>query len=182
MTDRRDRLRENLKRAASALKEHGPDFALGGSYALWAHGAPEPMHDVDLVVTEKDADAAAATLDEAGFGIERAPEDWLFKAHGDGVFVDVLHRLNGTPVTGDTLSAVDEVEVLGIRIPVLRPTDVVTRKLLSLSEHYCDFSALLPPVRAVREQLDWERIRRHTAEHDFAAAFLFLTDRLRISS
>ena len=92
------------------------------------------------------------------------------------MFVDVLHRLNGTPVDAETLAAVDELEVLGIRIPVLAPTDVVTTKLQSLSEHYCDFATLLPPIRAVREQLDWERIRRDTAEHDFAAAFLFLTD------
>jgi putative nucleotidyltransferase-like protein len=181
VTDRHDELRDSLKRAASALKERGPRFALGGGYALWAHGAPEPVHDVDLVVADADADPAAATLSAAGFKIERTPEDWLFKAHSDGVFVDVLHRLNGRPVTGEDLSAVDELEVLGIRIPVLRATDVVITKLRSLSEHYCDFAALLPPIRAVREQLDWDRIRRDTAEHDFAAAFLFLTDRLGIS-
>jgi Uncharacterised nucleotidyltransferase len=181
VTDRHEHLRTTLKVAASALKQHGPGFALGGSYALWAHGAPEPVHDVDLVVAEENVDEAAATLHEAGFEVERTPEDWLFKAHSDGAFVDVLHRLNGTPVDAETLSAVDELEVLGIRIPVLRPTDVVTTKLRSLSEHYCDFGALLPTVRAVREQLDWDRIRRDTAEHDFAAAFLFLTDRLGIS-
>jgi hypothetical protein len=58
---------------------------------------------------------------------------------------------------------------------------MVTVKLRSLSEHYCDFATLLPVVRAVREQLDWPRIRRDTADNDFAAAFLFLTDRLGIS-
>ena len=31
-------LREWLRTAASALKEHGPRFALAGSYALWAYG------------------------------------------------------------------------------------------------------------------------------------------------
>ncbi|MDT4914902.1 MAG: hypothetical protein QOC66_4030 [Pseudonocardiales bacterium] len=182
MTEQQDRLRNTLKVAASALKQQGPQFALGGSYALWAHGAPEPVHDVDLVVTEDEADQAAATLREAGFEIERTPEDWLFKAHADGAFVDVLHRLNGAPVGAETLSAADELEVLGIRIPVLRPTDVITTKLRSLSEHYCDFGALLPTIRAVREQLDWNRIRRDTADHDFAAAFLFLSDRLGIST
>jgi putative nucleotidyltransferase-like protein len=181
VTERHDHLRDALKRAASALKQHGPQFALGGGYALWARGAPEPVHDVDLVVAEADADPAAATLQEAGFRIERTPEDWLFKAHSDGVFVDVLHRLNGTPVRSETLQAVDDLEVLGIRIPVLRATDVMTTKLQSLTEHYCDFGSLLPTVRAVREQLDWDRIRRDTADQDFAAAFLFLTDRLGIS-
>ena len=73
-------LRDALKRAASALKAHGPEFALAGSYALWAYGGPEPVHDVDFVVAEEDTEAAALTLEKAGFRIERTPEDWLFKA------------------------------------------------------------------------------------------------------
>jgi hypothetical protein len=66
----RARLREALRGAASALKENGPRFALAGSYALWAYGAPEPSHDVDLVVTEAEAATAVATLTDAGFAIE----------------------------------------------------------------------------------------------------------------
>lgn len=181
MADRHDVLRDALKRAASALKQDGPAFALGGSYALWVHGAPEPSHDVDIVVTEDDADAAAETLGRAGFEIERTTEDWLLKAHAEGAIVDVLHRLNGEPVTPDLLARAEEFEVLAIRMPVLPPTEMVTVKLRSLSEHHCDFADLLPAVRAVREQLDWARIRRATADHDFASAFLFLSDRLGIS-
>jgi Uncharacterised nucleotidyltransferase len=180
--DRHERLRDALKRASSALKEHGPPFALGGSYALWAFGAPEPIHDVDLVVAEKDADEAARVLGEAGFDIERTPEDWLFKAHLGEAMVDVLHRLGGDPVDADLLDRADEHEVLGLRIPVLPPTELIVVKLRSLSEHHCDFSSLLPPVRAVREQLDWARLRADTAGNDFAVAFLVLTDRLGISS
>lgn len=181
MTDRQDLLREALKRAASALKADGPRFALAGSYAMWVHGSPEPVHDVDIAVAEEDADTAAATLQQSGFEIERTPEDWLFKAHANGVVVDVLHRLNGRPISPDLLDHSDEHEVLAIRMPVLRPTELVTVKLRSLSEHYCDFAMLLPVVRAVREKLDWPRIRRDTADNDYAAAFLFLTDRLGIS-
>jgi hypothetical protein len=176
-----DRLRDALKRAASALKASGPAFALAGSYALWVHGAPEPIHDVDLAVAEPEAEAAATTLADAGFDIERTPEDWLFKAHVDGVVVDVLHRLNGRPITADLLSRSDEHEVLAIRMPVLRATELVIVKLRSLSEHYCDFTTVLPTVRAVREKLDWSRVRRETADNPFAAAFLYLTDRLEIS-
>jgi Uncharacterised nucleotidyltransferase len=182
VADRQERLREALKRAASALKQHGPPFALAGSYALWVHGSPEPVHDVDLAVAESDVEQAAVTLAKAGFEIDRPAEDWLFKAHLDGVFVDVLHRLNGRPVDAELLSRTDEHEVMAIRMPVLRPTDMVIVKLLSLNEHYCDFSQLLPVVRAVREQLDWPRIQRETADNAFAAAFLFLTDRVGITS
>ncbi|AJR29999.1 hypothetical protein MFTT_14120 [Mycolicibacterium fortuitum subsp. fortuitum] len=67
MLDRNDELRDALKRAASAFKAHGPQFALAGSYALWVYGAPEPVHDVDFVVAETDAEAAEAALRKAGF-------------------------------------------------------------------------------------------------------------------
>jgi hypothetical protein len=180
---RNDDLRDALKRAASALKADGPEFALAGSYALWVYGAPEPVHDVDFVVAEADVEKAVAVVAEAGFRIERTPEDWLFKACvGNEFVIDVLHRLNGVPVDADTIAAAEVRDVLAISMRVLLPTQVVTEKLSSLNEHHCDFAALLPGVRAVREQVDWERVRADTAENDFAAAFLFLTDRLGITS
>jgi hypothetical protein len=178
---RNDELRDALKRAASAFKAHGPEFALAGSYALWVHGGPEPVHDVDFVVAEEDAEIAAKTLGEAGFRVDRPPEDWLFKACTGDVVVDVLHRLNGVPVDPTTIRGADVLEVLAIAMAVLAPTLVVTEKLSSLNEHHCDFAALLPAVRAVREQVNWDQVRRDTADHDFATAFLFLTDRLGIT-
>jgi hypothetical protein len=175
-------LRDALKRAASALKEHGPEFALAGSYALWAYGGPEPVHDVDFVVAEEDTEAAALTLEKAGFQLDRTPEDWLFKACVDEQFViDVLHQLNGNPVNADDIAAAEVLDVLAIRMRVLSPTRVITEKLNALNEHHCDFGALLPVVRAVREQVDWDRLRADTSQNDFAVAFLVLTDRLGIT-
>lgn len=174
-------LREALRGAASALKANGPRFALAGSYALWAYGAPEPTHDVDLVVAESDVDDAVAALRAAGFAIERPPEDWLFKARTDDTVVDVLHRVNGVPVESAILDCAEQLDVLAIRMPVLPPTMVLIQQLRSLAEHYCDFGKLLPAVRAVREQLDWDRIRARTADNDYAVAFLVLADRLGLT-
>jgi hypothetical protein len=175
-------LRDALKRAASALKEHGPEFALAGTYALWAYGGPEPVHDVDFVVAEEDTEAAALTLEKAGFQLDRTPEDWLFKACVEEQFViDVLHQLNGNPVNADDIAAAEVLDVLAIRMRVLSPTRVITEKLNALNEHHCDFGALLPVVRAVREQVDWDRLRADTSQNDFAVAFLVLTDRLGIT-
>lgn len=182
MSARNDALRDALRRSASALRAHGPEFALAGSYALWAYGGPEPVHDVDFVVAEEDTEAAALTLEKAGFRIERTPEDWLFKACvGDDFVIDVLHALNGKPVTAPDIAAAEELDVLAIRMRVLPPTHVVTEKLNSLNEHHCDFSALLPAVRAVRERVDWEQVRADTSANPFAEAFLVLTDRLGIT-
>ncbi|MGV0769510.1 hypothetical protein [Mycobacterium syngnathidarum] len=182
MFDRNDDLRDALKRAASAFKAHGPQFALAGSYALWVYGAPEPVHDVDFVVAETDAEAAEAALRKAGFQIVHVPEDWLFKAYpDDDVLVDVLYQLNGESVDAAVLGSAEVHDVLAIRMPVLLPTLVVSEKLRSLNEHHCDFAALLPAARAVREQVDWDAVRVATADNDFAAAFLMLVDRLGIT-
>ena len=171
-------LREALRCAASALLENGPRFALAGSYALWAYGAPEPTHDVDLVVAESDADDAVATLTNAGFSVERPPEGWLFKARTGNTVVDVLHRINGVRVQHATLDHAEQQDVLAIRMPVLPPTMVLIQQLRSLNEHHCDYAKLLPAVRAVREQLDWDQITSATADNDYAVAFLVLVERL----
>lgn len=174
-------LREALRGAASALKAHGPPFALAGSYGLWAYGAPEPVHDVDFVVAEPDTEAAAKTLDEAGFVVERPPEDWLFKAHppeAPEVTVDILHRVNGSPIGPAELAEAQLRDVLAIRMPVLPPSAILVQKLRALGEHDCDLAALLPATRAIREHLDWERIETDTDENPYAAAFLLLAQRL----
>src|SRR5215203_2189684 len=109
-------LRTALKRSTSALKADGVAFALGGGYALWVAGGPEPSHNVDLVVAETDVEMAANTLAAAGLRVERPPEDWLFKAYCDPngsepaeepALVDVLHRLGGAPVAHSLLDTAD---------------------------------------------------------------------------
>jgi hypothetical protein len=95
--------------------------------------------------------------------------------------VDVLHRLNGVPVEAATLDCAEPRDVLAITMPVLPPTMVLIQKLRSLGEHHCDFAKLLPPVRAVREQLDWHRIKTQTDDNDYAVAFLVLVERLGLT-
>jgi Nucleotidyl transferase of unknown function (DUF2204) len=176
-----DSLREALKRVATTLKAGGQPFALAGSYAMWAHGAPESEHDVDFVVSEEDADRVAHTLQHAGLEVVRPPEDWLLKVRVGGVVVDLLHQLGGVPVSSELLERATTFEVLSVAMPVLDTTDVLIGKLRALDEHYCDFGALLPSMRAVREQIDWPRLREEVADNDFAVAFLVLTDRLAIT-
>jgi len=172
---------EALKRVAVSLKQSGLRFALAGGYAAWAHGAPEPVHDVDFVVARDDAEQAYAVLEGAGLQVVQPPEDWLFKVFTDGTMVDVTYRINSSPVDTAVLDRAEEQEVLSIVMPVLSATDVLTAKLNALDEHYCDYSKLLPVARALREQVDWDRVRADTAENDFGVTGLFLLDRLGIT-
>src|SRR3954454_2989087 len=172
---------EALKRVAVALKQSGVRFALAGGYAAWARGAPEPENDVLCVFAGDDAERAYAALEKAGLRVEQPPEDWLFKVFTDGTMVDIAHRLNTSPVDGAVLDRAGDLEVLSTLMPVLSATDVITSKLNALDEHYCDYAKLLPVARAMREQVDWDRVREDTGGNDFAVTGLFLLDRLRIT-
>jgi hypothetical protein len=174
-------LRDALRRAASALKAHDLPFALGGSYALWVHGAPEPVHDVDFVIAQNDADVAAEVLAASGFDVERPPEDWIVKARHRGATVDLLHQQNGVPVDVTQLNEAVVMEVLGLNVPVLPAHHVVRVKLLALTERYCDFAAVLPFVRAVREQIDWTALKIETGQNPYAAAFVYLAELLGLT-
>jgi hypothetical protein len=180
VTDEQERLREALKLVAVALKEGGVPFALAGGYALWARGAPEPHHDVDFVVAEADREAAATLLRERGLEVVDPPEDWLFKVFVEGAMVDLLFRMQGDPVGSSDLADVDELEVESVVMPVLGATTLMAAKLAALDERACDLSRVLPAARAVREQVDWERVSADVAGNDFAEVALILLDRLGV--
>jgi hypothetical protein len=72
------------------------------------------------------------------------------------------------------------VAVLSVQMPVLSGTELLVQKMKAMDEHSCDFGRMLPVARALREQVDWPRVQKETEESDFAAAFLFLLERLSI--
>jgi hypothetical protein len=178
--DEQSAMREALKKTAVTLKQSGIAFALGGGYASWARGGPEPEHDVDFLVPEADAERAAKALSEGGLRVEHPPEDWLFKVFDDRAMVDVIFRMNGVPVDAAVLERADEYEVLSVQMPVLGATDLMASKINALDEHYCDYSRLLPVALSLREQVDWNEVRAAVAGNDFGLAFLFLLERMEI--
>ena len=51
-------LATTLKRVASTLKTADIPFALGGSFAVYAHGGHSSDHDVDFLIREQDKERA----------------------------------------------------------------------------------------------------------------------------
>jgi hypothetical protein len=176
----RDEIRELLKRTAVALKQEGVPFALCGGYAAWVRGAPEPDHDADFLVLEAEGERAVKALTDAGLDVVDPAEDWLVKVVGERSFVDVIWRTCGHPVERDLIDRAEPMAVLSVEMPVLQGTDIVVTKLMALDEHYCDFGRLIPVARGIREQVDWDRVRREVVGNDFAVVFLDLLGRLGI--
>jgi hypothetical protein len=173
-------LREALKTVAVALKETGLPFALIGGYGVWARGGPEPDHDVDFLVAAQDAPRIAQALADSGLLVVQPPEDWLFKIYVDDALVDVIYRPAGSWARREDLAAATSMEVLSVQMPVLPATDLLVHKLNALSEHACDFATLIPVARTLREQVDWHAVRGQTSGNPFAAALLFLLERIDV--
>jgi hypothetical protein len=169
-----------LKRVAAALKQSEIPFALGGSFAVWAHGGHSSDHDVDFLIREQDKDRVLEELAAVGFEVAEPPEDWLVKVYDEGRMVDLIFRPVESPVTDATLRDTEMLSVEAITMPVISATQLMIHKLLSYTQHYCDFATGLPVARSLREQIDWDRVRAETAGSPYAEAFLILLDRLDV--
>ncbi|MDF2705876.1 nucleotidyltransferase [Nonomuraea muscovyensis] len=175
-----DAILDTLKRASSGLKDAGVKFALAGGCAAYARGAAPSLHDVDFVITEHDVPAALEALRSLGFETAKPPEDWLVKAFDEGRLVDLIFRVSDRPITDELLDRAEPMTASAVIVPVLEATDLVISWLLPLSEHACDYGALLPQVRALREQVDWARVAAVTAGSPYAATFITLLERLGV--
>jgi predicted nucleotidyltransferase len=175
-----DAIEHALKQAAAALREAGIPFLLGGSLASWARGGPETRHDLDLMIKPEDAERALDALEAAGMRGERPPEGWLLKAWDGETLIDLIHEPKGLPMTDEVIARGDELSVLGIEMRVMALEDVLSTKLMSLTEHRLDYEGLLQIARSLREQIDWAAVRERTAGSPFAAAYFVLLEGLDI--
>jgi hypothetical protein len=176
-----DEILETLKKCAAALDEAGLPFMIGGGVAAWARGGPESVHDLDVMVRPEDAERALEALEGIGLRGERPPEGWLLKAWDGEVLVDLIFQPQGLEIDAEAFGRADILNVKAMEVPVMPIADVMTSKLLALNERWLDYDQLLQMGRACREQVDWDEVRRRTADSPFARAFFEIVDGLGIS-
>src|SRR3954464_986174 len=180
-----EEIESSLKRSAAALRDAGLPFALAGSVACWARGAPQSRNDLDFLVRPDDAEAALEALVAAGMRPDRPPEGWLLKAwdtadDGSETLVDLIFGPRGITDVGEVLNRSELLPVAALDLPVVHIDDVMVMKLHAFDEHACDFAGILAIVRAVREQVDWQAVREQTAGSPFARGFFVIAQGLGI--
>ena len=167
-TDSLESLLEAMRKAAGALRDADVPFLLGGGLACWARGGPPSDHDVDFLLRPEHAEAALEALAGAGMETERPPEHWLFKAYDDGVLVDLIFEPSGLPVDDGMFGRAEELEVYSV--------------LMALSEQNLDYRSVLENARTLREQIDWDLVRRLSPGSPYARAFFTLVEELKIAA
>jgi hypothetical protein len=176
-----EHLLEVMKKAAAALRDADVPFVLGGGLACWARGGPRTEHDVDFLIRPEDADRALEALASAGMRIERPPEEWLVKAFDDGVMVDLIFRPSGLEVNGEVFDRAEDLSVHALAMRVASLDDVLATKLLALNEQRLEYDGVLEIARSLREQIDFEAVRRRTEHSPYAKAFFTLVDELGLT-
>ena len=169
-----------LKRAAAALRNAGIPFLIGGGVASWVLGGPPTEHDLDFLIKPEDAEEALAVLTAAGLRPERPPEEWLFKAFDGEVMVDLIFRPSGLEITDEVIASGEEREVVSMTMRVMRPEDLLVTKLMAMTEHTINYRSCLEIARSLREQIDWDDVRKRTADSPFGRAFFVIAKGLEI--
>ena len=175
-----DELLETLKKVAGLLRDAEVPFLLGGGLAVWARGGPETVHDIDLMLQGPDAERAVKVLADAGLRTETPPEGWLFKAFDGRVMVDLIFEPSGQTIEQSVFERAEELNVNAVPMQVMALEDVFVAKLTALREHELDYEGVVQMARPVREQVDWEEVRRRTDDSPYAAAFFTLAEQLGI--
>src|SRR5687768_15282080 len=132
-----------LKKAAAALRGAGVPFLLGGSLASWARGGPETRHDLDLMIKREDVESALTALRDAGMRADDPPEEWLVKAWDGDVLVDLIFSPKGLPIDDEVIARGEDMSVLSMQMRVMAIEDVLTTKLMAITEHNLRYEALL---------------------------------------
>ena len=94
--------------------------------------------------------------------------------------MDLIYWPKGLPIDDDVIARGDDLAVLSMQMRVMAIEDVLVTKLMAVSEQHLRYEGLLEIARAVREQVDWARVRTATAASPFARAFFVLLDGLGI--
>ncbi len=176
-----DELIDAMKAGAGILQQAEIPFVLGGGLSAWARGGPKSEHDVDFLLRPQDAETALAAFAAAGWKTERPPEGWLFKTwHPNDALVDLIFNPASGPITDEIIERAPVAEVMALRVNVSTLEDVMTAKLMAITEQEPNFGAALEWARALREQIDWENVRQRTEASPFAKAFFTLVEALGI--
>lgn len=176
-----DAIVATLRRCASILADAEVDFMLGGSIACWARGGPRSQNDLDLMLPRDQAQRAFNLLVESGMRGERPPEAWLLKVFDGEVMIDLIFQSLGTgPITTAMIAEAECLSVVAIDMPVMSLEDIMSSKLLSISEQRLDFGPPLEIARALRERIDWRKVRRSTEGSPYARAFFALLAELDV--
>jgi len=150
------------------LGENNVPFVVAGAFALQEHtGICRWTKDLDIFLTAENAPLALKHLASRGFDCEVRDPVWLYKAHRDDFFVDLITGMsNGAIIVDDAwIERGKPATVYGISTRVLAPEELIASKLFVIRRERFDGADIAHVVYGTGGNLDWERLLALACEH-----------------
>lgn len=150
------------------LEEKAISFVVAGAFALREHtGICRDTKDLDLFLTPANAALALQHLQEKGFECEVCDPVWLFKAHRDGFFVDLITGMSNATISVEDswIELAKPASVHGVQTRVLAAEELVASKIFVERRERFDGVDIAHVIYGTRGKLDWERVMRRVGEH-----------------
>jgi hypothetical protein len=167
-TDEDDASAAFYVRVMTKLQDAGVPFLVGGAFALARFtGIERNTKDFDIFVRRDDLERAFAALNDETCRTELTFPHWLGKAICGHDFVDIIFS------SGNAIAHVDdewfehapEENVLGMRVPVSPPEELIWSKAFIMVRDRFDGAEVLQLFLRCGPQLDWERLLRRFGDH-----------------
>ena len=152
----------------SLLEERRVPYAIAGAFALQEHtGIRRDTKDLDLFLTAENALRALETLRDEGFHCEVCDPVWLYKAHRDGFFVDLITGMSNAAIVveDEWIRHSKPAVVHGVHCRVLAAEELLASKLFVTRRERFDGADIAHVIYATRGQLNWQRIMQLAGEN-----------------
>jgi hypothetical protein len=149
------------RHALSILEEAQIPHLVGGAYAFARYtGIERHTKDFDIFIRREDYRRAAWEFQKAGYKTELTFPHWLGKAFRNDDFVDLIYG------SGNGIARVDDRwfehsvpdKVFGVNVDLIPPEEMIWSKGLIMERERYDGADVAHVIRAIGENLDWERI------------------------
>ena len=157
-----------FREVLALLEHHRIGYAVAGAFALQEHtGIYRDTKDLDLFLTAENAALALRLLREQGYDCEVCDPVWLFKAHRNGFFVDLITGMSNAAIVVDDswIRLAKPAFVHGIQTRVLAAEELVASKLFIARRERFDGADIAHVIYGTQGNLDWQRILRLAGAH-----------------
>lgn len=147
--------------ALQELARSNVPFLIAGAYALSAYtGIVRATKDLDIFCKAGDFPRLMTHFRDRGYDITIEDELWIGKVHRGVHYLDVIFASpnGGMPVTEDWIANGRAADVLGTRVQVIGPTELLWSKSFIQQHDRYDGSDIAHLILKAHDIIDWRRL------------------------
>lgn len=156
------------QQALRELPRLGIPFLVGGTYALSAYtGISRATKDMDILCTPRDYPRILKHFQAGAYATTVADDRWLAKVfQGENFFDVIFASYNGiVPIDDRWFEHAPWMEVLGVPVRVIAPTEFIWSKAFVQARHRYDGADIVHLILKQHLRIDWRQLLSYMDPH-----------------